>query len=280
MNLVGKHPATIVSYSQETRLCLVDIEGISTGADEPLEADIMYPLGDKSNNTEIEILEGDLIWVEFQGGDPRYPIVVGNRVLNEGASTDGRRYWHNKNIHISADEEALITVGGEDDTRIKATPDVVRIQAGTVDDTVVIIDKGRISLKQGGADKTLIKATGSSAFIRVGDETGSEVNVTDSNITMKTGGDDKAFIEATDTKITATMGGVGDANVEVTAQKISAKLGLAEITVENNKILLKIGSNEFMITSTFSRMVSGVSILTLTPDGTTLVTPDFEATPS
>jgi len=110
----GKFPATIASYDSATRTCRVEIPGITNGGDVMPMADILYPIGDKSfaasNVTEIEILAGDAIWIEFMGGDRRYPIIVGYRNPNAGNST-GTRLFHHANIMLSATNE--ITLDGE-----------------------------------------------------------------------------------------------------------------------------------------------------------------------
>lgn len=140
--LSGLFPAKVVSYDGPSRLCLVEIDGISTGADQHLEAEIMYSLGDKSHNTEIEILAGDLLWVQFHGGDPRYPIIVGYRTLNEDASV-GKRRWHHLNIEIEADDKAEVIVG---DTKITSVPDSITM---TIGNAMIKAEDGKITLKVG-----------------------------------------------------------------------------------------------------------------------------------
>jgi phage baseplate assembly protein gpV len=80
-------------------------------ADTGLEAEIEYPIGDKSANgtmTEIEILQGDAVWLAFENGDPRFPIITGWRNPRQGNSTQWRR-WHHLNIELNADDQVLIT---------------------------------------------------------------------------------------------------------------------------------------------------------------------------
>jgi phage gp45-like len=108
--LYGKYPAEIVSYDQVTRTCRVSIPGITDGGDVLPNAEIMYPVGDKSkieteagkHSTELEILAGDLIWVEFIGGDQRYPLIVGYRNPSTNNALNWRRY-HHANIEMTAD---------------------------------------------------------------------------------------------------------------------------------------------------------------------------------
>lgn len=111
--LNGKWPASIISYDAESRTCEISIEGQTNGGDDKLRAEIEYPIGDKSRNgvmTEIEILAGDLVWVEFIQGDPRAPLITGWRNPTQGNDLDWRR-WHHKNIELKSDEEMKLNSG-------------------------------------------------------------------------------------------------------------------------------------------------------------------------
>ena len=109
--LVGIHPAVVESYSKSSRTCRISIPGIMDGGSVFAEAEIQYPIGDKSwageFSTEIEILSGDHVWVQFIGGDFRYPVITGYRCTNVGNSEDWRR-WHHKNVEIIGDEHIII----------------------------------------------------------------------------------------------------------------------------------------------------------------------------
>jgi len=98
-----KYPAVVVGYDANTRLAQVKIEPLDNGADTVLDAELLYPLGDKSN-TAIEVLSGDFVWVEFEGGDPRYPIIVGYRNKRTGNDDSTRRYHHHGSFEILADK--------------------------------------------------------------------------------------------------------------------------------------------------------------------------------
>ena len=98
----GRYPATVRSYDATRRLVRVEIPGLTDGGDEFPEAQIEYPIGEKSRSTEIEILPGDTIWVAFEAGDPRYPIVTGYRNPEAGNSA-GVRAFHHANITLHAD---------------------------------------------------------------------------------------------------------------------------------------------------------------------------------
>jgi hypothetical protein len=129
-SLDGIYPAVIKSYNHATRTCKIAIEGFTNGAEEELEADLNYPLGDKSKqgnySTEIEILANDLVWVMFIGGDARYPLVTGYRNPQTGNSADWRR-WHHKNIQAIADTEIKLTVGNAE---ISVKTDKIKVSLG------------------------------------------------------------------------------------------------------------------------------------------------------
>lgn len=106
----GKYPAFVESYDQTTRQVRVSIPGITDGKDVYPLAEIEYAIGDKSrivegqHQTEIEILPGDHIWVEFIGGDERYPLITGYRNPNAPSSNSiNWRRWHHTNIELTAD---------------------------------------------------------------------------------------------------------------------------------------------------------------------------------
>lgn len=119
MTYGGKYPAIVREYDQASRMCRVEIPGITDGADILPQAEIEYPIGDKSRSgeweTEIEILPGDTVWVMFVGGDPRYPLITGWRNPAVGNSSDWRR-WHHKNIEVIADDDVRIVARKKDVT--------------------------------------------------------------------------------------------------------------------------------------------------------------------
>ena len=129
----GRYPAIVKTYSQARRTCRVEIPGLTDGGDVLPEAEIEYPIGDKSragtNTTEIEITPGDTVWVAFIGGDPRYPIITGYRNPQAGNSADWRR-WHHANIELIADAEMRLVVGG---TSVVITPAGITITTPSLD---------------------------------------------------------------------------------------------------------------------------------------------------
>lgn len=111
MNLPMRVPGIVRGYDPVTRLCSVEIPGITDGATELPLAEIEYPIGDKSansaHNTEIEILAGDLVWLAFENGDARFPIITGYRNPRSG-NPAGTRRWHHANIELNADTQVHV----------------------------------------------------------------------------------------------------------------------------------------------------------------------------
>jgi phage baseplate assembly protein gpV len=108
----GKYPAIVRHYDAESRLCRVEIPGITDSGDVLPLADIEYSIGDKSRQgaweTEIEILAGDTVWVTFIEGDSRYPLITGYRNPSIGNAV-GHRRIHHANIDLTADSTLTIT---------------------------------------------------------------------------------------------------------------------------------------------------------------------------
>lgn len=143
--LYGKWPGEVASYDGVARTCRVRIPGVTDGSNVLPVAVFEYPIGDRADDadskshTEIRILAGDNVWIEFECGDPRFPIVTGYRAKREGNPTNWRR-WRHANIELTADNEMIINatkltynVSGDIITHVggDATTDV----AGAMDST-------------------------------------------------------------------------------------------------------------------------------------------------
>lgn len=94
-------PGEVASYDPVRRTCRVRIPGITDGSDTLPEAVFSNPLGDRADVTEIRIDAGDMVWLMFEGGDPRFPIITGYRTPRAGNPTDWRR-WRHANIELTA----------------------------------------------------------------------------------------------------------------------------------------------------------------------------------
>lgn len=110
MTLNGKWPGIIRDYDAGRREVRVEIPGLTDGAQELPIAEIEYPIGDKSRHTEIRILVGDEVWLEFVRGDPRFPVITGWRCPAVGSDV-GTRRWHHENIETDADSTQKHTAG-------------------------------------------------------------------------------------------------------------------------------------------------------------------------
>lgn len=124
-----RKPAVVRSYDQATRTCRVEIPGITDKADVLPVAQIEYAVGDDSRKTEVEILPGDLVWVDFIDDDPRYPIITGYRNPRTGNSADLRKS-HHKNIEFDADTTLTLKVGS---STIEITGSGIKLTADRID---------------------------------------------------------------------------------------------------------------------------------------------------
>lgn len=150
MNLI---PAFVVSYNQAARTCTVRVPY----SDETPVAEFCYPMGDKSEHTEIEILEGDRVWLAFINGDQKYPVIMGYRPKRKGNAPGWRKY-HHQNIELNAAQDVKVIVGGDYEVTVTGEADI------TADGDVLIESSSKVTLVVGG----------------------STVELTDGNITLTT----------------------------------------------------------------------------------------------
>lgn len=108
--MIGLMPAEVDSVTlddREARIIRIRIPGLTDGATELPQAQLCNPIGDKSEHTEIRIKPGDRVWLAFEGGDPRYPVIVGYRPRNQENGVDWRRFEH-ANFQFDADFQFVI----------------------------------------------------------------------------------------------------------------------------------------------------------------------------
>ncbi|MCA8037131.1 phage baseplate assembly protein V [Burkholderia arboris] len=113
--MIGLMPAEVASVSmgdRKERIYRVRIPGLTDGCTEFPQAELCNPIGDKSEHTEISIKPGDRVWLAFQHGDPRYPVIVGFRPRNKENAIDWRRFEH-ANFEFLADNTFRIIAPGQ-----------------------------------------------------------------------------------------------------------------------------------------------------------------------
>lgn len=155
--IIGPWPGVVHSYDKNSRTCMVSVPGITDGGDSLLRAEIRYPVGDKSktgtNSTDILMLTGDEVWLEFIGGDPRYPLITGQRNPEVGNGTDWRRF-HQANIELLAQQVINLIAGGvitiKSDALVHVIAPKVVIDAPETETTGNLTVKGGLSVAGGG----------------------------------------------------------------------------------------------------------------------------------
>ncbi len=119
-------PGIVESYDREARTARVRIPGVTDGSDTLPEAVFSNPLGDRADVTEIRIDAGDPVWLMFEGGDPRFPIIVGYRTPRAGNPIDWRR-WRHANMELTADGVLKLNA-----SQVQINADTVVISSGSL----------------------------------------------------------------------------------------------------------------------------------------------------
>ncbi len=134
---MSRFPAIVRVVNREPREVRVEIPGITDGAEQLPLAEIEYPIGDRSAQTEIRVLPGDDVWVEFIGGYARYPIITGYRTKHTGNDVGTRRWVHDNFesiadaiYRVQAGEKVVLDVGG---TLVTITPGKVQVDAAQME---------------------------------------------------------------------------------------------------------------------------------------------------
>lgn len=140
------YPGFVRFVDRARREVRVEIPPFTDGASIWPKADINYPIGDDSKNTEIRIVEGLPVNISFHNGDPRYPVIMGFRnphVENEV----GWRRWNHDNIECNADEVVNINAGK---TINLTAGETINLSAKTINvtgDTAINLVTGSTSIK-------------------------------------------------------------------------------------------------------------------------------------
>lgn len=151
-NLPARWPGVVESYEQATRTCRVSIPGVTDGANEFPIAQIEQAVGDKSEHTEVRILPGDRVWLAFEAGDPRFPIITGFRAKGVGNAADWRR-WHHANVEIEFD--AVARVNGGSAGLVMDAGGTINMEAGTT----VTVKSGATTVTIGSDGSVQIQCT-------------------------------------------------------------------------------------------------------------------------
>jgi phage baseplate assembly protein gpV len=156
MSLYGKYPAIVRTWDRARRECRVEIPGVTDGAEVLPLAEIAYPIGDKSEHTEIYVTLGDRVWVEFERGDPRFPIITHWRTKHTGNAPLWRKFHHENHereafdgdIHDTASNN-INTEAGNNEQRTIGT--AFTLDAGTtitlhVGGSTLVIDGSSVTI--------------------------------------------------------------------------------------------------------------------------------------
>ena len=93
--------AKILSYNSINRTAQVNILGLTDGAESGLTATFAYPVGDDDRDTERQIVDGNDVYVFFEGGDQARPVIAFYSSHGMGNIQDIRRI-RQQNIELLA----------------------------------------------------------------------------------------------------------------------------------------------------------------------------------
>lgn len=187
----SRTPGIVHSVDRARREVRVRIPGMTDDAELQPLAEIEYPIGDKSEHTEIRILEGDRVWLAFINGDPRYPIITGYRTKHTGNEV-GTRRWHHDNIESDADDSQVHTAGA--DYSVTAGENIVHDAGANITQ-----DAGTDIVQTAGAN--LNGSAGDQIRLNVG---GNSITINNSAITLAAGGS-TIVIDGAGVSINGTM---------------------------------------------------------------------------
>lgn len=107
-NLFGFYPGKILSYSKSAKTVQVSIEPYTSGSENGITAKLAYPVGFTDSDLELSIVNNPDVWVFFENGQFKNPVVSFFRTKQSGSTQDVLRL-RQKTIELIADEIKFIT---------------------------------------------------------------------------------------------------------------------------------------------------------------------------
>ena len=189
--------------------------------------------------------EGANIWVEFEGGDPDYPIWSGCFWGKDEMLEEVQAKTENAKDYKAFKTDAFTLVIHDDDS--KAGGVTIEIKDSAVENTIKLVcDKDGVKLTVG--DKVSATLTKEDIKFAVGENV-SEL-MTENDITLAIGEDSKVVMSADGVEIT----GAKESTLKMTSSEIEAANGQSKAKLESSGIELSNGSGKVKIES------SGVKI--------------------
>ncbi|EXG97725.1 interleukin-like EMT inducer domain-containing protein, partial [Acinetobacter baumannii] len=122
----GLKRAKILSYNAKGRTAQVHIHGLTDGASEGITATFAYPVGDSDLDTEIQIVDGEDVYVFFENGNEERPVIHSYVSHGDGAIV-GVRHIRQDNIEFISKENLKVDSG----TTVSIKTPLMNVQANT-----------------------------------------------------------------------------------------------------------------------------------------------------
>ncbi|MCA4338427.1 sugar-binding protein, partial [Acinetobacter baumannii] len=122
----GLKRAKILSYNAKGRTAQVHIHGLTDGASEGITATFAYPVGDSDLDTEIQIVDGEDVYVFFENGNEERPVIHSYVSHGDGAIVGVRRIRQD-NIEFISKENLKVDSG----TIVSIKTPLMNVQANT-----------------------------------------------------------------------------------------------------------------------------------------------------
>lgn len=122
----GYKRAKILSYNAKGRTAQVHIHGLTDGASEGITATFAYPVGDSDLDTEIQIVDGEDVYVFFENGNEERPVIHSYVSHGDGVIVGVRRIRQD-NIEFISKENLKVDSG----TTVSIKTPLMNVQANT-----------------------------------------------------------------------------------------------------------------------------------------------------